>query len=77
MADPEQVVYEFDPVSNVRDETGYWRLMKAVSTSCKTKGVPEPTPTGISPLLIPLFAIGLIGMAVMTEDNKKETRGKK
>ena len=71
MAEPDQVVYEFDPVSNVRDESGYWRLMKKASESCKLKGVPEPLPTGISPLLIPIFAIGLIGMAYMTEEGKR------
>ena len=76
MAEPDQVVYEFDPISNVRDESGYWRLLNKASESCKITGTPsqEPTPTGISPFLIPLFAVGLISVAAMTESG---TRGKK
>jgi len=76
MAEPEKIVYEFDPVSNVKDETGYWRLVNASSQSCKVSGVLTPEPKGPSLLLLPLAAIGLIGMAVMTGEEKKGKRGK-
>lgn len=71
MAEPEQVVYEYDPVSNVRDETGYWRLLNRESKECALGITPAPSPTGISPLMLPLAVIGMMGIVMMTGDEKR------
>jgi len=69
---PQQIVYEYDPVTNIKDESGYWRLSNANSTECKLGQPPKQT-GGISPWMLLLVPLGLIGFAAM-EGEKKNAR---
>ena len=69
---PQQIVYEYDPTTQVKDETGYWRLSEASSASCAAGVTPKPTAAGINPLLmLAAFPIALVGVAMIGGEGKR------
>lgn len=68
----QQIVYEYDPTTQVKDDTGYWRLNEANSSSCAV-GV-TPKPTGVNPLMLLMFPVALVGIAYIGGDAKRTVK---